>query len=296
MAGLKSSKFPQPKSGADFEELCLDLYRRVWNDPGAQLHGRLGQAQNGVDIFGRPAAGLEYHGVQCRNSVVTPEDLKLEVAKADAFFPRLGKFTIATTSANDVTLQEVARELTVARLADGRFPVDVVGWGTIEGMLAEHLDVVAAHFPELGIKPPAGRPAALFGVEWQRLPGAPRYQINPGQDAPRETPDTIELHTYATLVGGDEPGDLRVSWSIDGGDEVAAETMVENGPRPKRSTKPVTFNVQGEDEHEVTLRLRFLTTEGEHGYRFWFPLRRRPNGLWSLEAHEGSTTRNPEPF
>ena len=44
-----SHQIPPPEDETAFEELCLDLYRSEFGDR-AQLHGRKGQRQHGVDI------------------------------------------------------------------------------------------------------------------------------------------------------------------------------------------------------------------------------------------------------
>lgn len=36
-------EIPPPKGDDDFEDLVLALFREVWRDPNAKLHGRRGQ-------------------------------------------------------------------------------------------------------------------------------------------------------------------------------------------------------------------------------------------------------------
>jgi hypothetical protein len=43
----------------------------VWKDPGTERHGRQGQPQGGIDIYGRPD-GKSYTGVQCKNKDIWP--------------------------------------------------------------------------------------------------------------------------------------------------------------------------------------------------------------------------------
>ncbi len=54
------------KDEVSFEEMCLDLWKRKFNDPHTQLNGRRGQRQHGVDIFGRRSSSLEWVGIQCK--------------------------------------------------------------------------------------------------------------------------------------------------------------------------------------------------------------------------------------
>ena len=58
-----SQQIPPPKNWQDFESLCADLWTKIWKDPDTQMHGRQGQAQYGVDVYGRPNQGQEYAGV-----------------------------------------------------------------------------------------------------------------------------------------------------------------------------------------------------------------------------------------
>src|SRR5690348_7653059 len=99
MPTLKSSKFPPPMSWEEFELLCADLLREVWNDPGTQRNGRTGQPQHGVDVFGRPHGAPHYAGAQVRNKpAVTVAELREEVEKAKKFVPALTTFILATTA------------------------------------------------------------------------------------------------------------------------------------------------------------------------------------------------------
>ena len=72
-----------------FEDLCCELWRREWKDPSAQRHGRSGQAQQGVDIFGRPNDGPDFDGIQCKAvaNPLTETELQAEVDSARAFDP-----------------------------------------------------------------------------------------------------------------------------------------------------------------------------------------------------------------
>ena len=42
-----SEAYPPPNEPAAFESLCLDLWKEIWEDPGAQKNGRSGQSQAG---------------------------------------------------------------------------------------------------------------------------------------------------------------------------------------------------------------------------------------------------------
>ncbi len=61
---LTALHYATPANWQDFELLCRDLWAELWQDPSAQLNGRPGQKQDGVDIFGQPNGGGEWAGVQ----------------------------------------------------------------------------------------------------------------------------------------------------------------------------------------------------------------------------------------
>ncbi len=165
MPTLAATQVPPPSHWQDFEHLCCDLYRRLWGDPGTQRNGRTGQAQHGVDVFGRPGGGGSFAGVQCKlkNELVagtlTAETLEEEAGKAkEKFRPRLASFLVATTGPRDAAAQEAARLLTAA---DPAFPVAVVSWEEIVDGLVEHPEVLAKHYPALA-------PAELREIETAR--------------------------------------------------------------------------------------------------------------------------------
>ena len=67
MPTIAHSDIPPPRSWDEFEDLVRDLYAREWGDPHTQRHGRTGQPQQGVDVYGQPRAlGGQYAGIQCK--------------------------------------------------------------------------------------------------------------------------------------------------------------------------------------------------------------------------------------
>src|SRR5208283_3171854 len=118
-----SETFPPPNNPDEFESLCLDLWKDIWDDPGATKNGRSGQPQAGVDVYGRQDE--RWMGVQCKQkdgqllSKVTVEELDREVSEALTFKPKLTAFILATSGPADAKVQERARELTDAHRAKG---------------------------------------------------------------------------------------------------------------------------------------------------------------------------------
>jgi len=157
MSEAPRKEIPPPKGDDDFEDLALALYREVWQDPGAKLHGRSGQPQDGVDLYGEDRfGGSGLNGVQCKQhgSAIPLKDkdlvaeLRAEVEKAKGFKPPLQRFTFATTARRSVTLQQEARDLNELHRKDGLFTVDVLGWEDIEDLLRRHSDVLDWYLEE----------------------------------------------------------------------------------------------------------------------------------------------------
>ena len=111
-------QIPKPDRWQDFEDLCCDLWKSIWGDPNAQLHGRRGQKQNGVDIIGRPAYSHHYHAVQCKGkddntmSTLNEAEIDKESTEAEGIQPPIEDFIVATTANRDTKLQDHCRKLT----------------------------------------------------------------------------------------------------------------------------------------------------------------------------------------
>jgi WD40 repeat protein len=165
MPSLSSLSLPRSRNWQDFEDLCRDLWRCLWRDPETQKHGRSGQPQAGVDVYGRPSCGSKWVGVQCKvkgeHERLTRDEIEAEVEKAGSFAPALSRFVIATTAPSDVAAQEVARVLTVDRLNRGAFPVSIASWDEIQLDLAHYPDLVAKHYPQFICR---GQPVARLGA------------------------------------------------------------------------------------------------------------------------------------
>src|SRR5882724_393567 len=90
-----SAQIPTPADWQAFERLCHRLWIRLWKDRYAQLNGRAGQAQQGVDIFGQIDGSPLWGGVQCKGRdgrfgiPVTERELRTAVEAAVAFEPKL---------------------------------------------------------------------------------------------------------------------------------------------------------------------------------------------------------------
>src|SRR5262245_24351164 len=129
MFSLQQLQVLPPSRWQDFENLVRDIFRAEWRDFHTQKHGRPGQKQQGVDLFGRPAGSTGWAGVQCKDkdlllrATLTVDELRAEVQKARSFTPPLSQFVIATTAPRDARLQKEARALTQRHKRRGLFSV-----------------------------------------------------------------------------------------------------------------------------------------------------------------------------
>lgn len=154
--GLDAYQWPPPTDWQRFERLCHSLWRRIWDDPNAQLHGRPGQQQQGVDVYGNPKGARGIHGIQCKRkdvllaTLLTEDEVRTEVENAKAFRPPLAELIIATCAPSDAGLQRLARSITEDHVEQGLFRVHVFGWPEIVARMAEHGEVIAQFY---GLKP-----------------------------------------------------------------------------------------------------------------------------------------------
>jgi len=155
MPTFSKLQIPPPKNWQDFETLCCDLWRRIWKDPNTQKHGRKGQRQHGVDIYGKPDERDSRAGVQCKGKdnfadrSLTEKEVKAEVGKAKSFEPKLAEFIIATTGKRDAKIQELARKITDRHRKDHLFSVHIWAWEDILGGLADFPELIEKHYPGL---------------------------------------------------------------------------------------------------------------------------------------------------
>jgi hypothetical protein len=143
-----------PRDWQAFERLARDLVGRVLGDVHADLNGRSGQAQAGIDILATDRKSGAAVGVQCRRRgdtsdawrrVPTEAELREEIGKARTYRGKLNRFVLLTSGPNDVRLKQVAAELTEQHRTEGRFEVLVHAWDWIEAQLAQHPDLAVRH-------------------------------------------------------------------------------------------------------------------------------------------------------
>ena len=153
MPTLSSLNIPTPKSWDEFEDICLSSFKLRWSSPTLVKHGRQGQPQNGVDIFGEDNLGL-FVGIQCKikETELTEMNIMQEIAKAEKFNPKLRVLYFATTAPSDVKIQSIIRLVSANRVSAKKFPIGIFFWNDIIQELANNEAVFAKHFPQLNIK------------------------------------------------------------------------------------------------------------------------------------------------
>lgn len=194
---------PTPEFHQEFEAMSRDLLtakKRPLVEPN--LYGRNGQPQQGMDFTLELADGV--HGYQCKRvEGFTFAEFEAEVAKATEFPIALRSYTVLLTLPLDTHLQAKVMALSQTRREQGKHPVAVVFWPTIQDWFGEHLDVLRAHYKEITpsmldlLQGSARRideelPGTTLSVHSR--PGHVDYVVNPG-------PDGVPFTT--TFVGRD---------------------------------------------------------------------------------------------
>ncbi|HEY5496760.1 MAG TPA: hypothetical protein VIK19_00345 [Syntrophales bacterium] len=158
-----------PVNWADFETLCLGLWKVIWDNHNTQKNGRQGQPQKGVDIHGQLKNTRNWAGVQCKgkenftNKILTKKEISKEAKKAKGFNPRLVEYTIATTAPKSAKIQEYARKLTDRFLKKGWFSITICGWDDIEDLLYNYEPPIASQIYPLVFGVPPDLMENVFG-------------------------------------------------------------------------------------------------------------------------------------
>jgi hypothetical protein len=149
MPTIASSNVLPPKSWDEFEDIMLSAAKLRWESSDFYRNGRLGQKQEGVDIWGHDDEG-RHIGVQCKNTVdgLSLDVIRAEIENARAFVPKLDRLYIATTAKRDAPLQKAVREISNQRHRDGKFRINILFWDDVYQDLAKDDDVFFKHYPQ----------------------------------------------------------------------------------------------------------------------------------------------------
>jgi len=142
-----TAHLPRPKSWDEFEDICVDLLKKVWKDSYIVRYGRSGQKQHGVDIYGFPEhlggyKSQKIAGAQCKDiETLTISIIESEVKKAINFEPPLTEYLILTTAKRDAALQDNIRNNRYG------FRIHIMFWDDISLEISGYDDLLKKHFP-----------------------------------------------------------------------------------------------------------------------------------------------------
>jgi predicted ATP-binding protein involved in virulence len=200
---------PPPKSWEQFEELCLALFRAVWQDATAQKNGRQGQQQLGVDIVGvNHAQDGGNWGVQCvfipDGQSVSIAKITQDLAKADQFRPKLAGLIVATSSLADGRVLQHCKISSNERAVQRLFPVLVYDWAQLQTLLRANPQVAKLFYPDLFAMP--GLSAGVKVLAHQA--GDILHEALGGGD----TASLFAMQDQADRLA--QEGDLRGAWAV----------------------------------------------------------------------------------
>ncbi|WP_207221266.1 hypothetical protein [Pseudoduganella lutea] len=195
MPTLITSKLPVPKSWDEFEDITLSASKLRWGHPNFFRHGRSGQQQHGVDIFGED----EVHrpiGIQCKNTIaaISENVLLAEIKNAESFHPPLSALYIATSVDHDSKLQGRARIISSERVSQNKFPVHVLFWKDITGDLAKDEEEFIKYFGNFFVQ-------------------TAQPQTHPANGNPTFTIDEMEIVRHPAFAGKSIPRKNILKWS-----------------------------------------------------------------------------------
>jgi len=153
--------FQPPLLWQQFEDLTEAVLPMVYGASTADKIGRVGQAQDGVDVhLKRSRAGSV--GVQCKRLDSTDENnntlpggaitqtmLKAEVDKARRFTPSLDLWILATTAKRDARIQRYARKLDEANRKVGSFEIKLWFWDDYIAFLNSYSGVQRNYYADV---------------------------------------------------------------------------------------------------------------------------------------------------
>ncbi len=148
-------KIPAPKSWEEFQVVTKDAVALRFNSTDMALHGRQGQAQHGVDIYGHDEYG-RLIAIECKNysDTVTISFIEVAIKEAEKFKPAPSTFILALSTERDASLQAHVRDISPKRVANGKFAVGITFWDDIVSDLAGNDEAFCKHFPDFGSRAP----------------------------------------------------------------------------------------------------------------------------------------------
>ena len=160
---MKKSLRP-PENWQDFESLCKKLFgEMLLCENTIKKNGRLGQSQNGVDIYGIDTENKGW-GIQCKgidnysNKKLTEDEVVAEIEKAKNFKPELDFFVITTTAQKDVKIEEFVRLKDFENRRFNSFRILLYSWEDLVDLIDEYINTYNWYVNSISFK-------TLFDVE-----------------------------------------------------------------------------------------------------------------------------------
>lgn len=159
---LPNMMIPAPRGWEEFESIVKSALEIKWGTSNLTMHGRQGQKQNGVDIYGDDDLG-RLVGVQCKltASSIDEKIIDKEISLAEEFCPSITALYIATTSPSDVKLQHYIRSISSSRAQVSKFSVRILFWSDIIDDLTKDINAFKRHYPQIPLQDTSDNSAGL---------------------------------------------------------------------------------------------------------------------------------------
>ncbi|EOB3677499.1 hypothetical protein ACHELX_004423, partial [Vibrio vulnificus] len=155
MGNIAVDIFP-PAYWQDFEKLTQDIVKIKWKDDYAERHGREGQAQGGIDVYGYNHVAKEHTGIQCKkralkskpshespSNTLTKSEIDQELANVKESEHQLDRFIIATSGPRDAHLQSHVAKI---NKASGDLKVSIMFWDDYVDFLNDHPELMYRYY------------------------------------------------------------------------------------------------------------------------------------------------------
>ena len=146
--------FPVPESDDVFDEMVRDACAIEWGDPGTQLNGRSGQAQNGVDVFGYPygpsgRCRAAQSKLRAKGKPLSEAEIDKEVKKAQSSPLKPEQLIIVTSTGRDVNLQTYIDQISRVQSKTGSFLVKIWFWDDLLARLLVDRSYILKYYKDL---------------------------------------------------------------------------------------------------------------------------------------------------
>lgn len=147
---LSSACLLKPKNWDEFEDMVCDVMKIRWKNSAVTRHGRKGQAQQGVDIYGDNDLSVP-SGVQCKNTIsgINQNVIEMEIKNAACFEPKIGVLYLATTADTNAKLQRFVRLLSEERRNKKEFTVEILFWNDLQQDLVKDKTVFNKFYSQI---------------------------------------------------------------------------------------------------------------------------------------------------